>query len=261
MAPLSRNARGAPPIRGMIICAIDGPVSGLNQISAPSPEKPNFRNVGPIGCSAGISRREIAKTPAADLAQPDVELTSLVGDEGHELPVGRNFPAPFRAFPVREARELGVGERVLRRGRRAPGPHSPTPRRARRARPTAATSCGSSRSGGATVAPDAPGSTSSIASISIRTSPMSLRRCFGSFAKQRSKQPSNGCRCRRREGRPVGLALENLSNRVGHRLAGKRDASGQHLVEHAAERPDVGAFVDRFPARLLRAHVGRGARE
>ena len=32
---------------------------------------------------------------------------------------------------------------------------------------------------------------------------------------------------------------------------GKRDAPGQHLVEDAAERPDVGALVDRLPARLL----------
>ena len=34
---------------------------------------------------------------------------------------------------------------------------------------------------------------------------------------------------------------------------------GQHLVQHAAERPDVGALVDRLPARLLRAHVRGGA--
>ena len=36
-------------------------------------------------------------------------------------------------------------------------------------------------------------------------------------------------------------------------------AAGQHLVQHAAERPDVGALVDRLAARLLGAHVGRGA--
>ena len=58
-------------------------------------------------------------------------------------------------------------------------------------------------------------------------------------------------RCRRGERRPVGLALENLRDRVRDRVTGKGDAPGQHLVEHAAERPDVGALVDRLPARLL----------
>ena len=37
--------------------------------------------------------------------------------------------------------------------------------------------------------------------------------------------------------------------------------AGQHLVEHAAERPDVGAPVDRFAARLLGAHVGGRAED
>ena len=45
------------------------------------------------------------------------------------------------------------------------------------------------------------------------------------------------------------------------RLAGERRPAGQHLVEHAAERPDVGPLVDRLAARLLGAHVGRGAEE
>ena len=33
-------------------------------------------------------------------------------------------------------------------------------------------------------------------------------------------------------------------------------ASGQHFEQHAAERPDVGAAVDRRAASLFRAHVG-----
>ena len=39
----------------------------------------------------------------------------------------------------------------------------------------------------------------------------------------------------------------------------KAATAGEHLVEHAAERPDVGALVDRLTARLLGTHVGRGA--
>ena len=46
---------------------------------------------------------------------------------------------------------------------------------------------------------------------------------------------------------PVGLALERGGDRVRRRVAGERAPSRQHLVEHAAERPDVGALVDGLP--------------
>ena len=43
-------------------------------------------------------------------------------------------------------------------------------------------------------------------------------------------------------------------------VAHVEDASpGQHLVEHAAERPDVAAPVGRLPSRLFGTHVRRGA--
>ena len=35
----------------------------------------------------------------------------------------------------------------------------------------------------------------------------------------------------------------------------------RHSIQHAAERPDVGAPIDRLAARLLGAHVGRGAED
>ena len=85
-----------------------------------------------------------------------------------------------------------------------------------------------------------------------------LLRILGEAAEQ---QPSNGGGRRGGQGRPVGLALENLRDRVRDGLTGKREAAGQHLVEHAAERPDVGALVDALTARLLRAHVGGGAED
>src|SRR5262245_36387095 len=59
------------------------------------------------------------------------------------------------------------------------------------------------------------------------------------------------------QGGPVGLALQNADERVGDCLALERKASGQHLEEHAAKRPDVRALVDCLTARLLRAHVRR----
>ena len=43
-------------------------------------------------------------------------------------------------------------------------------------------------------------------------------------------------------------------------LALERPLAGEHLVQHYAECPDIGALVDRFPARLLRRHV-RGRAE
>ena len=44
-----------------------------------------------------------------------------------------------------------------------------------------------------------------------------------------------------------------------HILAQERLAAGGHLVEHGAERKDIGARVELFPARLLRRHIDGSA--
>ena len=41
----------------------------------------------------------------------------------------------------------------------------------------------------------------------------------------------------------------------------KAPPTGQHLVQQAAERPDVAALVDGLSARLLGAHVRRGSHD
>src|SRR6185369_5986892 len=64
--------------------------------------------------------------------------------------------------------------------------------------------------------------------------------------------------CRRRAGGkecPVRSALEDCCDGVGKRVALKRQTSSQHFKTDTAKRPDVGPFVDRFSASLLRAHV------
>ncbi len=100
--------------------------------------------------------REVVERPGAHLTHPDVELSSPVGDEGHEPAVGRNLGVLFRALPVRDARERGVGERVLLGGRcRASGlPRADRraehrerdPRQPRRATPCQARAAPASRS-------------------------------------------------------------------------------------------------------------------
>ena len=91
----------------------------------------------------------------------------------------------------------------------------------------------------------------SSSSISACASPMSRRRRFGSFSRHRCS--SRRMRC----GVASGSAFQSGSR---SRMAAivsetvspaKASAAGQHLVEHAAERPDVGALVDRLAARLL----------
>ncbi len=73
----------------------------------------------------------------------------------------------------------------------------------------------------------------------------------------------------RRTGRqrvPVGLRLDHVGEHFGHVVALEGRLAGDHLVEHAAERPDVGALVDarvRAPApgscrRRCRAARRRG---
>jgi hypothetical protein len=59
---------------------------------------------------------------------------------------------------------------------------------------------------------------------------------------------------------PVRVVAQHGGNRVADVVALKDARRGQHFEEHAAERPDVGAFVDRLPACLFRRHV-RGCAE
>ena len=74
-----------------------------------------------------------------------------------------------------------------------------------------------------------------------------------------AKQPDDAAGRRAWERRPVRLTLDDGGHRVGERRAAERRPAGQHLVQHAAKRPDVGLRVHALPARLLGRHVRRGA--
>src|SRR5262249_16216310 len=63
------------------------------------------------------------------------------------------------------------------------------------------------------------------------------------------------------QGGPIGVAFQNLRDRVRDRCAGECPAASEDLVKDAAERPDIGALVDVLTARLLWAHVRRRAEE
>ena len=60
---------------------------------------------------------------------------------------------------------------------------------------------------------------------------------------------------RRRQGREVRGALQHAGEHVTGVVTVECRTPRQHLVQHAAERPDVRPLVHGLAARLLRAHV------
>ena len=64
-----------------------------------------------------------------------------------------------------------------------------------------------------------------------------------------------------RELRPVGFALDDARQNLGHRVTGKRHAAGPELVEHGAKGPDVGASISGAAFDLFRRHVRRRAEQ
>jgi hypothetical protein len=79
------------------------------------------------------------------------------------------------------------------------------------------------------------------------------------FVEASSEQSSYRRWCTRGERLQVRLSLKDACEDVCHLFALERALRREHLVEHAAECPDVGPFVDHLAARLFRAHVGRSA--
>ena len=112
-----------------------------------------------------------------------------------------------------------------------------------------------------TGAPASSGAPPSSSSIRSRASPMSRSRALGSFVKQRVSRRRSATGVAAGKALPVGILQQDGRQRRRDVVAREGPAAGQHLVEHAAERPDVGALVDRLALGLLRRHVGRGAED
>ena len=85
-----------------------------------------------------------------------------------------------------------------------------------------------------------------------------LRRLLDEASAQQRADPG---RCLARQGLPVGFVLHDGRDDVGERLAVERLFARQHLVQHAAECPDVAPLVHRFAARLFGTHVRRGPQQ
>ena len=110
-------------------------------------------------------------------------------------------------------------------------------------------------------APASSGAPPSSSSIRTRASPMSRNRALGSFVRQRVSRRRSATGVEAGKAPHSGSFNRTAASVVGDVVALEGPAAGQHLVEHAAERPDVGALVDRLALGLLRRHVGRGAED
>ena len=96
---------------------------------------------------------------------------------------------------------------------------------------------------------------------SARFATRSAARFAGSFWRSRFEEVAQRRRRRARQRGPVRLAVEDRDEDVRHALAVERLPAREHLVEDASERPEVRAPVQRAAARLLGAHVARGAED
>ena len=75
------------------------------------------------------------------------------------------------------------------------------------------------------------------------------------------EQPAEARRGRGGKRSPGDRLLDHRGQDVRDRLAVEEPAAGQHLEQHDAEGPDVGALVDGLAPRLLGGHVGGGAED
>ena len=191
--------------------------------------------------------RPLRKQPAARPARSRLRTGRF---RRHRLVRGRRRETARSGADPKQPRTTGSSRRERperqRRRRRA----RPRPRRRARAR-----SRGRSRRAGCSSRP-----------WQYRRERRRPRRCragaaSGSRSRQRPSSRRTAAGVVGGQRRPVRLARQHRGQHVAHRLAAEKAPPRQHLEEHDAERPDVGALVHRLAARLLRRHVGGGAED
>ena len=84
---------------------------------------------------------------------------------------------------------------------------------------------------------------------------MALSRFFGSFSRHRRSNRWTDGGVSAGTAVHAGSLFSTEASDVGDVFAVERAAPGQHLEQHDAERPDVGAAIDGLAARLLGRHV------
>ena len=173
---------------------------------------------------------EVVEVARPDLARPTRPTCLAVGEKHDELPVARNggvMSAPSKSVNlVNFAPSSGFRQKYSERCRYQAAAPPMTSRAAagrgppRRARLTRSPRSGDQRLARSRVAPRRRGTMApSASSISRRASPMSRRRRFASFSRQRwsNRRMLAGVCAGRRV--PVGFAFEDRRDRVGDRLA------------------------------------------
>ena len=119
----------------------------------------------------------------------------------------------------------------------------------------------------------APNRFRSVDGMAVRTdssAALALSRSNTASPMSRSRRPTGLVRQRRRSlwsaaGVDDGSACQSGSRSITAAIVSESvappnaDPAGQHLVQHAAERPDICALVHGLAARLLRAHIRGGS--
>ena len=76
-----------------------------------------------------------------------------------------------------------------------------------------------------------------------------------------AQQPRHRGRRIGRQSRPIRLSCEDGRQRIGEGRGRERRAAGEHVVQHASERPDIGTAIDLPSARLFGAHIRCGSED
>ena len=194
----------------------------------------------------------------ARLAQPRVEGPVAVGTEYDKFAVGGDGGVTLGPWEVGEGREPRVCKRVLDRCLAAvPNEPARSHRDQRQRCDSPPLHSGKALRRRACLLFLADRGVVKLES-GIADIPESTPRILLHAMLQQAPQRTRDCS---RECAPFWFALKDRRNRVRGRVAPECRATGQHLVEHTAERPDVSPLVDRLSARLLGAHVRRRAED